>query len=543
MDAARPTRDPSSDSDPDAPLIPVPPAALSKTAQAIATSYLRRILTAKVYDVAIESPLEPAKNLSRRIGNHVLLKREDTQPVFSFKLRGAYNKMAHLSREELARGVICASAGNHAQGVALGARKLNVRAVIVMPVTTPKLKIDAVHAMGGEVVLHGDSYSDAYVHATALQKEQGLTFVHPFDDPDVIAGQGTVAMEILRQHQGPIDAVFVAIGGGGLISGIAAYIKALRPEIKVIGVQAQDSDAMIRSVRAGKRVQLADVGLFADGTAVKLVGAETFRMTRALVDDFVTVDTDATCAAIKDVFQDTRSILEPSGALGVAAIKQYCETHKLKGRTFVAVTCGANMNFDRLRFVAERAEFGEQREALYAVTIPEERGSFKRFCALIGPPGGQPRQVTEFNYRISDASKAHVFVGISIARRDEAGKIARHFDRHGFPTVNLTGDELAKEHVRHMVGGRSELARDERLFRFVFPERPGALMRFLDSMHPDWNISLFHYRNQGADYGRILVGLVVPDKDRKALAAFLDALAYPWVEETDNPVYKLFLKQ
>jgi len=410
-----------------------------------------------------------------------------------------------------------------------------------MPVTTPKLKIDAVHALGGEVVLHGDSYSDAYAHATGIEKSEGLTFVHPFDDPDVIAGQGTVAMEILRQHQGPIDAVFVAIGGGGLISGVAAYIKALRPEIKVIGVQAADSDAMIRSVRAGKRVTLTDVGLFSDGTAVKLVGAETFRVTRALVDEFITVDTDATCAAIKDVFQDTRSILEPAGALGVAAIKQYVETHKLKGRTFVAITCGANMNFDRLRFVAERAEFGEQREALYAVTIPEERGSFKRFCELIGPPGGQPRQVTEFNYRISDAAKAHVFVGISIARRDEAAKIARHFDRHGFPTVNLTGDELAKEHVRHMVGGRSELARNERLFRFEFPERPGALMRFLDSMHPGWNISLFHYRNQGADYGRILVGLVVPDKDSKALAKFLATLAYPWVEETDNPVYKLFL--
>jgi threonine dehydratase len=569
MDAARSSRDPSA-TDAEAGTAPIA-ASLSKAAKTIAGHYLRRILTARVYDVAIESPLEPAKNLSRRLNNHVFLKREDCQPVFSFKLRGAYNKMAHLSPEALQRGVICASAGNHAQGVALSARRLGVRAVIVMPVTTPKLKVDAVHALGGEVVLHGDSYSDAYAHAVELEKEQGLTFVHPFDDPDVIAGQGTIAMEILRQHQGPIDAVFVAIGGGGLISGVAAYIKALRPEIKVIGVQAADSDAMIRSVRAGRRVTLSDVGLFADGTAVKLVGAETFRIARALVDDYVTVDTDAACAAIKDVFQDTRSILEPSGALGVAAIKQYVETikdvfqdtrsilepsgalgvaaikqyvetHKLRGRTFVAVTCGANMNFDRLRFVAERAEFGEQREALYAITIPEERGSFKRLCALIGPPGSQPRQVTEFNYRISEADKAHVFVGISIARRDEAEKIARHFDRHGFPTVNLTGDELAKEHVRHMVGGRSELAHDERLFRFVFPERPGALMRFLDSMHPDWNISLFHYRNQGADYGRILVGLQVPDRDRKALAQFLDSLAYPWVEETDNPVYRLFLR-
>jgi threonine dehydratase len=546
MDAARSKRDPASASSAAAAPASAPAGlaarVLSKSAQAIASDYLRRILTARVYDVAVETPLEPAKILSRRLGNQVLLKREDCQPVFSFKLRGAYNKMAHLAPEALARGVICASAGNHAQGVALGARKLGVRAVIVMPVTTPKLKVDAVHALGGEIVLHGDSYSDAYARAVEIQQAENLTFVHPFDDPDVIAGQGTIAMEILRQNQGPIDAIFVAIGGGGLVSGVAAYIKALRPEIKVIGVQAQDSDAMIRSVRAGRRVTLSDVGLFADGTAVKLVGAETFRVARALVDDFITVDTDAACAAIKDVFQDTRSILEPSGALGVAAVKQYVETHKLKGRTFVAVTCGANMNFDRLRFVAERAEFGEQREALFAVTIPEEHGSFKRLCALIGPPGANPRQVTEFNYRISDAAQAHVFVGITIAKRDEAEKIARSFDRHGFPTVDLTGDELAKEHVRHMVGGHSELAHDERLFRFVFPERPGALMRFLEAVHADWNISLFHYRNQGADYGRILVGLQVPDGDRKALADFLDTLAYPWVEETDNPVYRLFLR-
>jgi threonine dehydratase len=541
MDAARPSRDLTADADAETGAAPIA-ASLSKTAKAIAGHYLRKILTARVYDVAIETPLEPAKNLSRRLNNHVLLKREDCQPVFSFKLRGAYNKVANLTPDALARGVICASAGNHAQGLALCARKLGVRAVIVMPVTTPKLKVDNVHALGGEIVLHGDSYSDAYARAVELEKEQGLTFVHPFDDPDVIAGQGTIAMEILRQHQGPIDAIFVAIGGGGLISGVAAYIKALRPEIKVIGVQAADSDAMIRSVRAGRRVTLSDVGLFADGTAVKLVGAETFRVTRALVDDYITVDTDALCAAIKDVFQDTRSILEPSGALGVAAIKQYVEKHKLKGRAFVAITSGANMNFDRLRFVAERAEFGEQREALYAITIPEERGSFKRLCELIGQSGGQPRAVTEFNYRISEADKAHVFVGISISRRDEAEKIARNLERHRFPTVNLTGDELAKEHVRHMVGGRSELAHDERLFRFVFPERPGALMRFLDSMHPDWNISLFHYRNQGADYGRILVGIQVPEGDRKALVKFLDTLAYPWVEETDNPVYRLFLR-
>jgi threonine dehydratase len=506
-------------------------------ARAPSTDYLKKILTARVYDVAIESPLDPARNLSRRLGNHVLLKREDQQPVFSFKLRGAYNKMAHLTKEQLAQGVICASAGNHAQGVALSARKLGCRAVIVMPVTTPKLKIDAVAALGGEVVLHGDSYSDAYQQALTLQEADALTFVHPFDDPDVIAGQGTIAMELLRQHQGPIDAVFVAIGGGGLIAGVASYIKAVRPEIRVIGVQTRDSDAMVRSVKAGKRVTLPDVGLFSDGTAVKLVGEETFRLTRALVDDFVVVDTDEVCAAIKDVFQDTRSILEPAGALGVAAIKQYAAANKCKGQTFIAITCGANMNFDRLRFVAERAEFGEQREALFAVTIPEERGSFKRFCELIGP-----RAVTEFNYRISDANQAHVFVGIAISRRDEADKIARSFERHAFPTVDLTDDELAKEHVRHMVGGRTELAEHERLFRFVFPERPGALMRFLTSMDPGWNISLFHYRNQGADYGRILVGIQVPRSDARAFKAFLDALAYPFTEETDNPVYRLFLR-
>jgi threonine dehydratase len=516
---------------------PSPRPALGPKAQRLAASYLQRILTARVYDVARETPLEAAKNLSRRVGNTVLLKREDQQPVFSFKLRGAYNKMAHLGAAELAAGVICASAGNHAQGVALAARRLNCRAVIVMPVTTPKLKIDAVQALGGEVVLHGDSYSDAYTHALELQQAEGLTFVHPFDDPDVIAGQGTVAMEILRQHQGPIDAVFVAIGGGGLISGVAAYIKAVRPEIQVIGVQTDDSDAMVQSVHAGRRVTLSDVGLFSDGTAVKRVGEETFRLTRALVDDYVVVDTDAVCAAIKDVFQDTRSVLEPAGALGVAAIKQYAAAHKLKGKTFVAITCGANMNFDRLRFVAERAEFGEQREALFAVTIPEERGSFKRFCEQIGP-----RSVTEFNYRISDQKIAHVFVGLTIHKRDEAERIERQFVKHGFATVNLTDDELAKEHVRHMVGGRSELARDERLFRFTFPERPGALMRFLAALHPGWNISLFHYRNQGADYGRILVGIQVPRGDEAAFDTFLRTLAYPCVEETRNPVYALFLR-
>jgi threonine dehydratase len=504
--------------------------------------YLKKILTAKVYDVAVESALEPAKNLSRRLHNKVLLKREDQQPVFSFKLRGAYNKMAHLSPEQLARGVICASAGNHAQGVALAAHKLGSRAVIVMPVTTPQVKIEAVKALGGEIVLYGDSYSDAHEKAMELEKSQQLTFVHPFDDPDVIAGQGTIAMEILRQHQGPLDAVFVAIGGGGLISGVANYIKAVRPEIRVIGVQMNDSDAMAQSVAASKRVTLADVGLFSDGTAVKLVGQETFRISRELVDEFMIVDTDAVCAAIKDVFVDTRSIVEPAGAMSVAAIKQYVAEKKTRGETYVAILCGANMNFDRLRFVAERAEVGEEREALFAVTIPEERGSFKRFCELIGDLPGGARNVTEFNYRISDSARAHVFVGLTTHGKGESARIAANFNRHGFDALDLTHDELAKEHIRHMVGGHSSLAQDERLLRFVFPERPGALLKFLSHMRPGWNITLFHYRNQGADYGRILVGLQVPAADNKAFKTFLANLGYPSVEETDNPVYRLFLQ-
>lgn len=517
--------------------------------------YLKRILTARVYDVAIESALDLAPALSRRLGHTVLLKREDQQPVFSFKLRGAYNKMAHLSPEQLAKGVICASAGNHAQGVAMSATKLKVRAVIVMPVTTPQLKIDAVRNLGGEVVLHGESYSDAYQEAVRLQQAEGLTFVHPFDDPDVIAGQGTVAMELLRQVQrlgsNRLDAVFVAIGGGGLISGVANYIKAVRPEVKVIGVQMNDSDAMMQSVQAGQRVTLPDVGLFSDGTAVKLVGAETFRIASSgLVDGFIAVDTDAVCAAIKDIFVDTRSIVEPAGALAVAAIKQYAAQQHAQGhhgQTYAAILCGANMNFDRLRFVAERAEVGEEREALFAVSMPEERGSFRRFCELVGhlPSFGgssTPRNVTEFNYRISDTQVAHVFVGLTTLHKGESTSIAQAFVDHGFEAIDLTHDELAKEHIRHMVGGPSALAHDERLLRFVFPERPGALLKFLNLMHPGWNISLFHYRNQGADYGRILVGLQVPTTDEALFQSFLQTLDYPCVDETHNPVYRLFLK-
>lgn len=502
----------------------------------MSTDYLKRILTSKVYDVAVESPLERAPLLSQRIANNVLLKREDTQAVFSFKLRGAYNKMANLTPAARSRGVIAASAGNHAQGVALAATRLGCRAVIVMPTTSPQVKVDAVRRLGGEVVLAGDSFTDAYEHAQQLEKSEKLTFVHPFDDPDVIAGQGTIGMEILRQHPGEIDAIFVAIGGGGLIAGVAAYIKQLRPEIKIIGVQTEDSDAMVRSVRAGRRVQLSDVGLFSDGTAVKLVGAETFRLARQYVDDFVVVNTDAICAAIKDVFQDTRSVLEPAGAMAVAGAKQYAAEHKLKGKTLVAVACGANMNFDRLRFVAERAEVGEMREAVFAVTMPEQRGSFRRFCELVGN-----RSVTEFNYRISDAERAHVFVGVQVSTPVEPERIAANFRRHGFDTLDLTHDELAKTHLRHMVGGHSALARNELLYRFEFPERPGALMRFLNAMNPDWNISLFHYRNQGADYGNILIGIQVPPTDKKLFKSFVAELGYPHWNETDNPAYKLFL--
>ncbi|TAL88513.1 MAG: threonine ammonia-lyase, biosynthetic [Candidimonas sp.] len=500
------------------------------------TDYLKRILTSKVYDVAVESSLELAPGLSARIGNKVYLKREDTQAVFSFKLRGAYNKMAHLSAAELKLGVIAASAGNHAQGVALSARRLGCRAVIVMPVTTPQVKIDAVRGFGGEVILIGDSFSDAYQHAKAIEKKEKLTFVHPFDDPDVIAGQGTVGMEILRQHSGPIDAIFVAIGGGGLISGVAAYVKQLRPEIQIIGVQTNDSDAMIRSIKAGRRVELADVGLFSDGTAVKLVGAETFRLTRKYVDDFITVDTDAICASIKDVFQDTRSVLEPAGALALAGAKRYAALNKWKNKTLVAITCGANMNFDRLRFVAERAEVGESREAIFAITLAEKRGSFRSLCEALGN-----RSVTEFNYRISGSDKAHVFVGVQTSSSQEADRIAGHFRKKGFPTLDLTQDEMAKTHLRYMVGGRSTLASNEVLYRFEFPERPGALMRFLNAMNPDWNISLFHYRNQGDDYGRILVGIQVPPADKRSFKDFLETLGYPYWNETENPAYQLFL--
>ncbi len=501
--------------------------------------YLKRILTARVYDVAIESPLEPAPNLSARTGNVVLLKREDMQPVFSFKLRGAYNKMAHLTAEQLKRGVITASAGNHAQGVALSAHRMGCKASIVMPTTTPQVKIDAVKHFGQravEIILEGNSYSDAYQHSLALEKERGLTFVHPFDDPDVIAGQGTIAMEILRQHQSPIHAIFCAIGGGGLISGVAAYVKQVRPDIWVIGVHTTDSDAMARSLKAGRRVTLNDVGLFSDGTAVKLAGEETFRLCKQYVDEVVRVDTDEVCAAIKDVFEDTRSILEPAGALAIAGAKQYAAREKIKGQTLVTVCSGANMNFDRLRFVSERAEIGERREAVLAVTIPEQPGSFRKFCSLIGN-----RNITEFNYRYADPRQARVFVGVQVRDPLETARLIASLQKNKLDTLDLTDNEMAKLHLRHLVGGHAPDVTDEILFRFEFPERPGALMNFLNSMNHSWNISLFHYRNHGADYGRVLVGMQVPRHDKKALKAFLDNLGYQYWDESNNPAYKLFL--
>jgi threonine dehydratase len=511
------------------------------------TDYLRRILTARVYDVAIESPLELAPNLSKRVGNTVLLKREDLQPVFSFKIRGAYNKMANCTPAQLKLGVIAASAGNHAQGVAFSAAKLGCRAVIVMPTTTPQVKVDAVKAFGGshvEVVLHGDSYSDAQAYALELQQQEGLTPIHPFDDPDVIAGQGTIGMEILQQHRGQLDAVFVPIGGGGLAAGVASYIKAIRPEVLVIGVQTKDSDAMTRSVAAGKRITLPTVGLFSDGTAVKLVGKETFRLCSKLLDDYVLVDTDEVCAAIKDVFLDTRSISEPAGALAVAGMKSYIRQHKLKGKTFVALACGANINFERLRFVAERTNVGEAKEALFAVTIPETPGSLKQFCEVMAK-----RSLTEFNYRMSDDERAQIFVGVGVTSADDNARIATHFKKAGFDLTDLTHNDLAAEHVRYMVGGHSKLAEGERVFDVEFPELPGALMKFLLAMPADWNISMFHYRNQGADYSRVLIGLQTSPSTKKSAALqtaltiekFFTQVGYSYSEVTNDPAYRLFL--
>ncbi|HXW97377.1 MAG TPA: threonine ammonia-lyase, biosynthetic [Gemmatimonadales bacterium] len=502
----------------------------------MASDYLRRILNARVYDVALETPLEVAPMLSARLGNRLLLKREDAQPVFSFKLRGAYNRMVQLPRAVLRRGVIAASAGNHAQGVALAAQRLGCRAVIVMPVTTPRIKVEAVQSRGARVRLHGDTYDEAYAEARRMGRRLRLTFVHPYDDPDVIAGQGTIGLEILRQATGKVDAIFVPVGGGGLIAGVAACVKQLHPEVSVIGVEPTDADAMDRSLRAGRRVTLDQVGLFADGVAVKRVGKETFRLARKYVDEMILVDTDAICAAIKDVFEETRSILEPAGALAIAGAKAWVSTHRARERQLVAIASGANTNFDRLRFVAERAQVGEQREAILAVSIPERPGSFKRFCSTIGP-----RSITEFNYRMADPDVAHVFVGLEVQDRREARAIAQALERRGFPTLDLSSNEMAKLHVRHLVGGRAALASHELLYRFEFPERPGALMKFLNAMRTDWNISLFHYRNHGADYGRVLVGMQVPPGEMSAFRKFRDRLGYPWVDESRNPAYRLFL--
>ena len=499
--------------------------------------YIERILKSRVYDVARETPLEAARLLSARLGNAVFLKREDLQPVFSFKIRGAYNKIAGLSPEERARGVITASAGNHAQGVALSARRLGIRALVVMPETTPPIKVAAVRRLGGEAVLHGSAYDEAYAHATQIARREGMTFVHPYDDPEVIAGQGTVAMEILRQHPAPLHAIFVPVGGGGLIAGIAAYVKTFWPEVKVIGVEPDDAPSLERALAAGKRVVLDSVGLFADGVAVRQVGEEPFRVCREAVDEVVLVTGDEICAAIKDIFDETRSVAEPAGALAVAGLKKYVEREGLRGADLVAVDSGANLNFDRLRYIAERAETGEQREALLAVTIPEEPGSFRSFCEAIGH-----RSITEFNYRYASASRAHVFAGIELREgRADKERLVGELREKGYAVLDLSDNEMAKLHVRYMVGGRAPEVVDEVLYRFEFPERPGALLHFLTQMGSRWNISLFHYRNLGADYGRVLVGVQVPPADAGRFQKFLADLGYPWEEETGNPAYRLFL--
>jgi threonine dehydratase len=497
---------------------------------------IKKVLSARVYDVATESPLDPMPRLSARLGAGILLKREDLQPVFSFKLRGAYNKMANLPPEALARGVICASAGNHAQGVALAANRLGVTATIVMPRTTPGIKVEAVRARGGHVVLHGDAFDEAYAHAKALEAEHGLTFIHPYDDPDVIAGQGTIGKEILEQHSGPIEAIFVPVGGGGLAAGIATFVKFLRPDTKVYGVEPDDAASMAAALAAGERVVLDQVGLFADGVAVRQAGEETFRLCRAHLDGVITVDTDAICAAVKDVFDDTRAMSEPSGALAVAGLKEYVARGLGAGGTLVAINSGANLNFSRLRHIAERAELGERREVLLAVTIPERPGSYRAFMEAIGP-----RAVSEFNYRYAAGSPAHIFVGVEVSGPSEKRELIASLRERDYPVLDLSDNEMAKVHVRYMVGGRVPGLSDERLLRFEFPERPGALMKFLDSLSDDWNISLFHYRNHGADYGRVLAGIQVPEAERGRFRTALEALAYPYYDESDNPAFRLFL--
>lgn len=499
--------------------------------------FVKSVHNANVYDVAIESPLELAPLLTARLGNRVFLKREDLQTVFSFKLRGAYNKLAQLTEADAAKGVICSSAGNHAQGVALAAKRRGIRAVIVMPVTTPSIKIDAVRALGGEVELFGDNYDAAFARASEIMREQDLVFIHPFDDPDVIVGQATIAAEILRQIDGDLDAVFVPIGGGGLIAGIATYIKALRPEIRIIGVEPEDSASMREAIAAGQPVTLKHVGIFADGVAVRRVGEHTLRLCQQHVDEFITVDTDQICAAIRDIFEDTRSIVEPAGGLAVAGLKKYLRSHNISGQTFVTINCGANVNFDRLRHIAERAAIGDQSEMLIAAEIPEEPGSFRRFCKALGRRG-----ITEFNYRYSDTRAAHIFVGVQLTRGlEERTRLLEKLQADGYRVVDLSDNEMAKLHVRHMVGGPASGVANERLFRFEFPERPGALLDFLHAVGTNWNISLFHYRNHGSDFGRILAGIDVPDADTEELEAHLAELGYEHWEESDNPAYAMFL--
>ena len=499
--------------------------------------YTQKIREARVYDVAQKTPLEPAPNLSKRLQNRILLKREDLQPVFSFKLRGAYNKISTLSEEQKSRGVIAASAGNHAQGVALAAQRMKIKALIVMPKTTPQIKVKAVQNLGAETVLHGNAYDDAYEHAQGLAKKNGMVYIPPYDDPDVIAGQGTVAMEILEQHPDSIDAIFVPVGGGGLAAGVAAYVKHLRPEIKVIAVEPDESPCLYQAMQAGRRVILDHVGIFADGVAVRQVGEEPFRILQHHIDEVLVVTTDEICAAIKDIFDDTRSIAEPAGALAIAGLKKYVEQNKIQGQTLIAIDSGANTNFDRLRHVAERAELGERREALLCTTIPERPGAFREFCELIGLRG-----ITEFNYRYSDPNEAHIFVGVQIHGNEaEKDQLMTRLREREYPVIDMTDNEMAKIHIRYMVGGHSELVKHERVFRFEFPERPGALLRFLNHLGGRWNISLFHYRNHGAAYGRVLVGIQVPDEQDTQFKEFLNGLGYTYFEETDNPAYKLFL--
>ncbi len=500
------------------------------------SKYLQRILLARVYDIAEDTPLDYATNLSRRLKHDVWLKREDQQPIFSFKIRGAYNKMSRLSPAVLQKGVVAASAGNHAQGVALAGKTLGCPVTIFMPITSPEIKVKSVKGLGAKVKLIGDSYADASAAATEFCKRKRLRMIPPYDDPDIIAGNGTVGLEIMRSAPGKIEAIFVPVGGGGLIAGIAAYVKSVDKKVKVIGVEPMDSDAMTQSIEASKRIRLKDVGIFADGVAVKQVGKETFRLVQKYVDTIVRVDTDQICAAIKDIFEDTRSIVEPSGALAVAGLKQYCSELKRNGKGFVAINSGANMNFDRLRHVSERAEIGERREAIIAVTIPERPGSFKQFCSTIGN-----RNITEFNYRFADPKNAHVYAGIQVGSRDEVNQLIADLEKQRYPVLDLTDNEMAKIHVRHMVGGRAPQATDEKVYRFEFPERPGALLGFLEKMGSSWNISMFHYRNHGTDFGRVLCGIQVPAEEMSQFKEFLKIVGFSFVEETDNPVYRMFL--